>query len=99
MAKAKTTPAKKSPKKSNGHGAAVAATWKDSAVRAARAVRTPVRVKGEQYRSVGEAFEALGLPNGSVVRFRMALKASPTSRATFEAADGSKFQFTALAYE
>jgi hypothetical protein len=102
MAKTKTNTAKK-----NGNGAKrakvltrsdrIAATWNDPAIRAARSERTAVRVKGVEYRSVADAFRDLDLPMGRCIRFRMALKASPTGRATFENEDGAKFQFSVVA--
>jgi hypothetical protein len=57
--------------------AAIAATWADPAVAAARAQRSKVFVEGRgEYRSVKAAFIALGLPVSKHIPFRMKLKAS-----------------------
>lgn len=55
---------------------AVAKTWTDPDVAAARSARNGVMVDGVQYRSVADAFTQLALPMGKHVPFRMALKAS-----------------------
>lgn len=49
-------------------------SWKEDEVRAARCERSAVNVDGVDYRSVGQAFEELGLPAGKMVAFRMKLK-------------------------
>lgn len=61
--------------------AAIAASWADKKVAAARATRHAVRVtdpRGGQgnYKSVREAFMVLALPIGQHIKFRGALKAS-----------------------
>lgn len=57
--------------------AAIAATWADPEVAAARAQRSKVFVEGRgEYRSVKAAFVALGLPVSKHIPFRMKLKAS-----------------------
>jgi hypothetical protein len=57
--------------------AAIAATWADPEVAAARAQRSKVFVEGRgEYRSVKAAFIALGLPISKHIPFRMKLKAS-----------------------
>jgi hypothetical protein len=57
--------------------AAIAATWADPAVAAARAQRSKVFVEGRgEYRSVKAAFIALGLPVSKHIPFRMKLKAN-----------------------
>lgn len=72
------------PAKTAARSAAVAATWQDPAVKAARAIRHAVIVKGVQHRSVGEAFKALSLPMNRHVVFRQKLKASDTGKAIFQ---------------
>jgi cell wall-associated NlpC family hydrolase len=71
--------------------AAIAASWADPAVKAARSERHHVRVHGVEYRSVREAFKALSLPDSQHIKFRMTLKAA--GKATFEAEDGTKHNF------
>lgn len=60
---------------------AVASTWQNPKVRAARRQRTRVRVKGEEYRSTKAAFAALNLPENECNKFRLKLKAAATGRA------------------
>lgn len=64
--------------------AAVSKTWTDPGVAASRAARHQVTVGLVQYRSVGAAFDALGLPATRHVAFRQKLKASPTGKANFQ---------------
>lgn len=55
---------------------AVAASWSNKGVKAARSARNGVLVDGKtEYKSVRAAFVALGLPMGSHIKFRMRLKA------------------------
>lgn len=54
----------------------IAASWRDPEVAAARITRNGVRVDGVQYDSVRAAFVELGLPLGTHIKFRMALKAA-----------------------
>lgn len=59
--------------------AAIAASWKDPEVRAARIERCPVRVVTPagntlEFRSMRPAFAKLGLPMGVMIRTRMNLK-------------------------
>jgi len=61
---------------------AVAASWDDPAVKAARSVKNKVKVNGVEYRSVKAAFEALKLPLEKHIVFRGELKA--TGRKNFE---------------
>lgn len=61
---------------SGDRSAAIAASWADKAVAAARAARHAVSVDGTEYRSVAAAFTALGLPMGVHIRFRGQLKAA-----------------------
>lgn len=57
--------------------AAIAASWADPEVAAARAQRSKVFVEGRgEFRSTKAAFVALGLPVSKVIPFRMKLKAS-----------------------
>jgi hypothetical protein len=67
---------KVAPKKDVDRSAAISASWADPDVRAARTARAKVRVGGVVYRSVREAFQALGLPDSKHIRFRMDLKAT-----------------------
>ena len=79
-------PAKKaSPAKDRGE--AIAQSWKDKKVAAARATRHAVRVEDKTYKSVREAFMVLALPLGQHIKFRGALKAA--GKAEFA---GHKFQ-------
>lgn len=64
--------------------AAAKATWAKKSVAQARATHHHVRVAGAEYRSVKQAFEALGLPLEKHVVFRMQLKTSGSGRAKFE---------------
>lgn len=70
-------PAKFSNESSNpDRAAAIAASWADPEVKAARVTRHSVNVNGVEYRSVREAFKALGLPDSKHIKFRMDLKAT-----------------------
>ena len=68
-------PALRKPKNAAG----VAASWQDESVKAARAKRSGVFVTDESgkemyFRSVKQAFEELGLPLKTHIKFRMELK-------------------------
>lgn len=72
---------RKAAAKSPDRSAAIAASWTDKKVAAARATRHGVRVtdpRGGQgnYKSVREAFMVLALPIGQHIKFRGALKAA-----------------------
>lgn len=54
--------------------AGVAASWTNPEVKAARSTRHAVAVEGVEYRSVREAFAALGLPMNKHIKFRGELK-------------------------
>ena len=56
--------------------AAIRESWNDTEVAAARKQRSAVLVDGVQYRSVGQAFEELGLPMSKCIKFRGELKAA-----------------------
>lgn len=56
--------------------AAISRSWEDKVVAAKRATHHKVVVDGSIYRSVRAAFEALGLPLGSHIKFRMELKSA-----------------------
>jgi hypothetical protein len=56
------------------HGAAIAKTWQDEAVKAKRITRNGVKVDGKIYRSVRQAFVELDLPLKMHIKFRMELK-------------------------
>lgn len=64
------------PKTTTDRGAAIAQSWKDKKVAAARATRHHVQAAGTTYKSVREAFMVLALPLGQHIKFRGALKAS-----------------------
>lgn len=81
-----------SPKKGVNLSAAIAASWKDPKVAAARAARHQVKVAGTLYKSVGDAFRQLALPLGRHIGFRGKLKSSEDGRATFEHND-KKYNF------
>jgi len=73
--------------KNEARSTAVAASWSDAGVKAARSQRNGVLVNGKtEYKSVRAAFVALGLPIGSHIKFRMKLKAD--GKAEF---DGHEF--------
>lgn len=77
---------------SSERSVAIAASWHDADVAAARAARHAVEVttpkgKKQQHRSVREAFMVLALPLGQHIKFRGALKAA--GKADF---GGYKFQ-------
>ena len=89
-AKAAKKATKASAKKAAGtvdRSAAIAETWRNKKVAAARSLKHKVKVGGEIYNSVKAAFEALKLPLGQHIRFRGELKAAPNG-ASF---DGRKF--------
>jgi hypothetical protein len=70
----------KSKSKNAARSNAVAASWSDKDVKAARSARNGVLVDGKtEYKSVRAAFMALGLPIGSHIKFRMRLKAERTA--------------------
>ena len=80
---AKTKAAK--PAKTTEHATrseAIAASWSNKKVKAARSIKNKVRVGGEVYRSVLEAFTRLKLDVKKHIKFRALLKAQ--NRATFE---------------
>jgi len=61
--------------KNEARSAAVASSWGNEDIRNARSQRNRVLVDGEhEYRSVRAAFQDLGLPLGSHIKFRMLLK-------------------------
>lgn len=69
---------------SSDRSAAIAASWQNKEVAAARAVRHAVEVVGpnrktQQHRSVREAFMVLALPLGQHIKFRSELKAKGTA--------------------
>ena len=58
----------------DARSAGVARSWQDPEVRAKRSQRTNIRVDGVDYRSVKQAFDALGLPLKEHIPFRQLLK-------------------------
>lgn len=60
--------------KNEKRAAGVTASWLKPDVKAARSARHAVEVAGVQYRSVREAFKALGLPDSKHIKFRGDLK-------------------------
>lgn len=77
------------PKTAAERSAAIANTWTDPAIKAARSVRNRVTVDGVEYRSVLAAFKALDLQVSRHVPFRQKLKASETGKANFQV-EGNK---------
>lgn len=77
--------------------AAVAKSWKNKDVAAARSVKHKVKVAGVEYRSVLAAFEALKLDVNKHIGFRAELKASESGRKTFTDEKGNKHQFALVA--
>lgn len=71
---AKTPKVKKPTQPAANRSDAIAASWKDPKVAAKRAERTHVKASNTVYRSVREAFVALGLPLEKHIKFRMELK-------------------------
>jgi hypothetical protein len=67
---------KAAPAPGKDRGAAIAESWKNKKVAAARATRHAVRVEDKTYKSVREAFMVLALPLGQHIKFRGALKAA-----------------------
>lgn len=67
---------KKATAPNKDRGAAIAQSWQDKKVAAARATRHAVRVEDKTYKSVREAFMVLALPLGQHIKFRGALKAA-----------------------
>ncbi len=54
-----------------------------------------VRVEGDEFRSVREAFESKGRPLNDVVRFRSRLVAAKSGRAVYTSTrTGNRFTFT-----
>ena len=72
--------------KSTSRANAIAATWKEAPIAAARAQRTCVRVYDGfddivgEYKSTAEAFRRLGFPMNKHIAFRMALKAAGSKK-------------------
>ena len=60
---------------------AIAKSWNNPETAAKRSERSKVLVDGVLYKSVREAFEALGLPMSKRIRFRMELKAAKSLEA------------------
>lgn len=60
--------------RSENRAAGIAASWTNPEIAAKRAQRSAVEVDGETYRSVRQAFVALGLPLREHIQFRMLLK-------------------------
>lgn len=68
--------ADKAPAAPADRSAAVAASWANPEVAAARAARHSVRVGADVYRSLPAAFRELNLPMGSMIATRLALVAN-----------------------
>lgn len=68
----------KKPASSASRSAAIADSWKKPEVAAKRAERHGVRVGGQEFDSVRQAFVKLGLPINEHIKFRMELKAAGT---------------------
>lgn len=69
----------KAPAKSDTRSKAIAATWNDDQIAAARSARDNVAVDGHgTFRSVAAAFKALGLPMSKHIKFRIEVKSNGT---------------------
>lgn len=81
----KSTKKAATPKKKAGTiSSGVKASWGNKKVATARSIKHKVKVGGEIYRSVAEAFQKLKLDFAKHVKFRAELKQSANGRATFE---------------
>lgn len=90
--RAKGAAAKKSADAPQSRSEAIAASWGDKKVAAARSLKHKVKVGGTEYNSVADAFRQLKLPMGHHIRFRMELKAA--GKKVYETAKGVKHIFT-----
>jgi hypothetical protein len=86
---------KKSAKKVADRSKAIAKSWTDKKVAAARTTRNQVKVAGKAYSSTRAAWKALDLPPGRCISFRGKLKAA--GKLAFVADDGTKTLFTIVA--
>ena len=69
----------KAPAKSDTRSKAIAATWENDQIAAARSARDNVAVDGRgTFRSVAAAFKALGLPMSKHIKFRIEVKSNGT---------------------
>jgi hypothetical protein len=69
----------KAPAKSDTRSKAIAATWENDKIAAARSARDNVSVEGKgTFRSVAAAFKQLGLPMSKHIKFRIEVKANGT---------------------
>lgn len=69
----------KAPAKSDTRSKAIAATWENDQIAAARSARDNVAVDGHgTFRSVAAAFKALGLPMSKHIKFRIEVKSNGT---------------------
>jgi len=82
--------------KARNNGAGVTESWKRKDVYAKRITRHRVSVNGTEYRSTMQAFQALDLPLGGHIKFRIALKEAGS--ATFEH-NNEKYKFKAYKQE
>ena len=78
---AKPVEDKKTKAPSLSRSAAIAKSWTVPETAAKRSQRNAVRVDGNEYRSVRQAFEMLDLPMEKRIKFRMELKAAGTLNA------------------
>jgi hypothetical protein len=88
----KPTATKSAKAKATDRSAAIAKSWTNKKVAAARAKKDGVKVAGETYRSTAAAFEALKLPMGRHIPFRMELK--DKGRAVFKDEKKGNITFT-----
>lgn len=87
----------KTPTKSDTRGKAIAATWENDQIAAARSARDNVAVDGHgTFRSVAAAFKALGLPMSKHIKFRIEVKSNGTG--TFKYGTGT-FKYGTDEYE
>jgi hypothetical protein len=98
----KKSAAKKSPRKQpaaaapvDPRSAAIAASWQDKKVSAARLTRNKVRVGRKVFSSTRAAWKALELPPGACIGFRGKLKAA--GKLAYTAPDGRQTTFTIVA--
>lgn len=73
---------------------AVKKSWADKKVAAARSTKHKVKVGGEVYNSVGDAFRKLKLPFSQHTKFRAELKATASGRKTYTDEKGNSYAFS-----
>ena len=87
----------KAPANSEARSKAIAATWENDQIAAARSTRDNVVVDGKgTFRSVAAAFKALGLPMSKHIKFRIDVKANGSG--TFKYGEG-EYEFRVVKQE